>query len=265
MFGEIQNIALDQVKKFLGVDDLPLDKPRKPALDKFIDAQRDWVTRATVAHERHFIDETKPAIRHRSGQSRTPGADPRVEYANDVLSSVRDGAKQAKAAQYDTSAEKWAIAEAQVTVGQRTNTDTGDVVTDLSKDDAGNGVFIIEVNAGAPTNTAPLVKQVRVEGLTEKIRKHLEDSDRPLSELGARRVEADTSDLSTHVTVSKNEESELLINSDGSDAKNWLLKKDVVTSSAGAQNTVQGGALALFDEIEQGAQRTLKKAGGLKL
>src|SRR5262249_27159979 len=43
VFGEIQNIALDQVKKFLKVDDLPVDKPRQPSLNKFIDAQRDWV------------------------------------------------------------------------------------------------------------------------------------------------------------------------------------------------------------------------------
>jgi hypothetical protein len=54
-----------------------------------------------------------------------------------------------------------------------------------------------------------------------------------------------------------------LINSTDSDTKQWRLAQAV---TPGASPTVMGGAMALFDEIENGPQNCLKKIpGGLQI
>jgi hypothetical protein len=263
VFDELQNIALDVLKQAMGVSDLPIGKPRQFALEKFIDGQREGLTAASLRFQESFVSGSKPRMRELHSAPKSAGDDPRVAYAKAVLNGVAEATTTAQRAQYDESAVKWATFEAQQTVGTRTSEDTSDVTTDLSKEDVGMGVFIIEISAGAPTNLEPAVNNVRVEGLTEKTRKHLEESDRPLAQLGPRRIVAVTTNPGATVKISKNEEGEVFVNSTDHEALQWLSLHAAATNPG--IDTPKGGAIALWDQIETGARNTLKRAGGLKL
>jgi peptidoglycan hydrolase-like protein with peptidoglycan-binding domain len=263
VFDELQNISLDVLKNAMGVSDLPIGNPRQFALEKFIDGQRQGLTAASLRFQESFVLRSKPRMRELLSAPKSAGDDPRVAYATAVLNGVAAATTTARRVQYDESAIKWATFEAQQTVGTRTSEETGDVTTDLSKEHIGMGVFIIEVSAGAPTNLEPAVNNVRVEGLTEKTRKHLEQSDRPLAQLGPRRIVAVTTNPSATVKVSKNEEGEVFVNNTDAEALRWLSFHAAATDPG--IDTPKGGALALWDQIETGPRNTLKKAGGLKL
>jgi hypothetical protein len=262
IFGELQNIALDVVKKMLGVDDLDIGKPRLPAVDSFVETQQAMLTASGMKIQTRYVGETKPKMRMAPRDPDPKDPNPRVTYARSVLTGVQNATATAAKEQYDASAVSWALAEAQATLGRHTD-DDGNLATSMDKDKTSMGMFIIEVDAGSPRNKQPRVKQVRVEGLTETIRKHLEDSDRPLALLGARRIVASATDPGTEVRVSKNESGELFVNSTDEDATRWLTEHGATEQPP--LDTPKGGALTLFEEIEKGPQGTLKKAGGLRL
>jgi len=125
-------------------------------------------------------------------------------------------------------------------------------------------LFKIRVRIGAPSNVTPDVARIAVNGLTKEVRARMTSDDTALRDLGARRVLAVTADPVTHVLISKNENGDVFVNSTDSDATRWLLAHDQVVNP-GTSPTVMGGAIALFDEIENGPQNSLKKIpGGLR-
>jgi hypothetical protein len=271
LFGELQNFALDKLKKAMQVDDLGIGKDdpkaRENALRAFIDGERGGVEGSAERVQEKFVTD-KPQLRESRSAPQSPNDDPRVRAAQAYLQGVTVQQADASKQQYDQSAEKWALAEAQAKFGLHTTEDGGSA-TDLSAGSESGpafgqemGLFKIRVLTGPPESLQPQVVRVAVNGMTADTRKQLTDDDIPLASVGARRVLAVTANPVTHVLISKNEAGEVFINTTDADALKWLVAHDAA-AEPGTEPTAKGGAISLFDEIESGPQNSLKKAGGL--
>jgi len=275
VFSEMQNIALDFEKKFLAVDDLPIGKSDPDDLRKervrFVDAQREGVLHATETAQEKFVDTEKPRLRELPRPPASSTDDPRVTAAKAYLDGQEQTAIRAATDQYEETIKQWAIKKAQSEFGQTKGEADQREGTDLSKgSEAGPlfgqepGLFNIRVRAGVPSNVAQGLVRIAVNGLPQEVRARTMSDDTALRDLGARRVLAITAEPVTHVLISKNENGEVFVNSTNSDAQRWLLAHDQVVNP-GTSPTVKGGAIALFDEIENGPQNSLKKIpGGLQ-
>jgi hypothetical protein len=176
IFSELQNIALDATKKFLGVDDLSPKGDREPALRKYIDSIRVSTTEEGLKVGDKFSKETKPRIRTMTGTPKTPGADFRVEFAQSLLKSVRSESATASDVEYDTVIQAWAAADSKVNIGEKTEVVDGEKVTstDMSKaDDKSPGILILEIEGETPDQSVKVTKAT-VGGLTAAVRARLQ-------------------------------------------------------------------------------------------
>lgn len=274
IFSELQNIALDAEKKYFSVDDLPIGKSDPEALlkemRKFVDGQRQTLLSDIEKLQEEFVAR-KPDLRELPSPPTSPTDDPRVTAAKAYLKGVEQTATTAETDQYQESIKQWSAKKAQAEFGQTKDKFGQPAGTDLSKGAEAAplfsqepGLFKIRVRAGAPSNLTPDVARIAVNGLTKGVRESMTTQDIRLRDLGPRRVLAVTAAPVTHVLVSKNETGEVFVNSTHSDPTQWLIAHHQAVTP-GTSPTVKGGAIALFDEIENGPQDSLKKIpGGLQ-
>lgn len=262
LFDEIQNIALDAVKKSIGADDIPLGKnpdERREALRKFIDGQRSGLIQSQLGMQRDFVIRDKPSIRELQDDGAAPGTDPRLRYATGLRDAVAGQARTAQKDQYDASLMQWASAAAQGELGAKKVTGPDgkpQSVTNVSDDSNVNGIFRFKVNAGAPANHDPFLRKVIVSGLTEKARAHLVADDAAVASLLPRRIEVNASNPSASPEASMDEAGSVTVNSTGGAEQAWLQAHG---KEASGTATAQAGAEALFVEIDHGPEATLKK------
>jgi putative peptidoglycan binding protein len=176
VFSELQNIALDATKKFLGVDDLSPKGAREPALRKYIDSIRVSTTEEGLKITEKFSKETKPRIRTMTGTPKTPGNDFRVEFTESLLKSVRSQTATASDVEYDEVIQNWASADSRVSAGQKEQVVDGEkvVTTDMSKaDDKTPGVLILELEGETPDREVKIT-QATLSGFTGAVRARLQ-------------------------------------------------------------------------------------------